>query len=188
MHGGMWTVLASVCNQKLSWETFFGSTPRLRAPTRCLCLWSDLIHFTQSQSINHMEIYVRILSIGRQWGRAAYRKGKIVRQDLDLDRRYANYKSPCLCVRVCAAPALCSYKSLLFLLLFKFKNLSAWSVSSDRWWLHQQLQHLLEIHYNCEPTLSLSLWAVTDCFVISAYSEKWDTQSALKPQRISLLI
>lgn len=109
-----------------------------------------------------------------------YRKGKIVRQDLDLDRRYANYKLRCLCV--CAAPALCSHKSLLFLLLFKFKNLLlAWSVSSDRWWLYQQqLQHLLEIHYNCEPTLSLSLWAVTDCFVISAYSEKWDTPVSVK--------
>lgn len=187
MHGGMWTVLASVCNQKLSWETFFGSTPRLRAPSRCRCrcLWSDLIHFTQSQSINHMEIYVRILSIGRQWKWGAY----IEREKL-LDKILILIDAMQI-INLCvfAAPALCSYKSLLFLLPFKFKNLLAWSVSSDRWWLHQrQLQHLLEIHYNCEPTLSLSLWAVTDCFVISAYSEKWDTQSALKPQRISLLI
>lgn len=188
MHVGMWTVLASVCNQKQSWETFFGSTPRLQGLVS-LCLWSDLIHFTQSQSINHMEIYVRI--IARQWAKGAYIEREILLDKILIliDAMQIIKLSICFCVCVCVwrAPALCSYKSLLFLLLFKFKNLLAWSVSSDRWWLHQQLQHLLEIHYNCELRhchCHCELWLIVSSFLV--YSEKWDTVSVKAPTNFAV--
>lgn len=89
----------------------------------------------------------------------------------------------CLCVCVCVQPPHSAAINLFYFYCCSSSRTFCWLEVSqvDRWWLHQQqLQHLLEIHYNCEPTLSLSLWAVTDCFVISAYSEKWDTPVSVK--------
>lgn len=187
MHGGMWTVLASVCNQQQSWETFFGSTPRLRAPSRCL--WSDLIHFTQSQSINHMEIYVRI--IARQWARGAYRKGNIVRQDLDLDRRYANYKTLhlYLCVCVCEEPP-----HSLAINLFYFYCCS----SSRTFWL--EVSQVIADGFISSYNIFLKFITIVNWDTVTVtvscdwlfrhfrFTQKSETQSALKPQRISLLI
>lgn len=134
-----------------------------------------------------MEIYVRI--IARQWAQKAHIEREILLDKILIliDAMQIIKLSICVCVCVWRAPALCSYKSLLFLLLFKFKNLLAWSVSSDRWWLHQQLQHLLEIHYNCELRhchCHCELWLIVSSFLV--YSEKWDTVSVKAPTNFAV--
>lgn len=101
--------------------------------------------------------------------RRIYRKGNIVRQDLDLDRRYANYKTLHLCLYVCvceepphsSAINLFNFTAVQVQEPFGLKclkwSLMASSAATTSSWNSLQLW---------TETLSLSPWAVTDCFVI----------------------
>lgn len=186
----MWTVLASVCNQKLSWETFFGSTPRLSAPSCCLCPWSDLLHFTQSQSINHMEIYVRILSIGRQWARGAYivEREKLLDKILILiDAMQIISSGVCVFVQPPHSSAInlfyfyCCSSSRTFCWLEVSQVIADGFISSS-YNIFLKFITIVNRHCHCH----CELWLIVSSFRLTQKSETH--QLALKPQRISLLI
>lgn len=115
------------------------------------------------------------------------RKGKIVRQDLDLDRRYANYKSPCLCVQPPHSAAInlfyfyCCSSSRTFCWLEVSQVIADGFISSS-YNIFLKFITIVNRHCHCH----CELWLIVSSFRLTQKSETH--QSALKPQRISLLI